>query len=90
LDHDLDTHVCTRNGYCEPAPLTGYDVAKWLEEKAFEGKWEFVPKVLRCHSDNPDGRKRIIQAFESIEKFRKEYEEKLFIESCEATFQRRS
>lgn len=82
LDHDLDDHVCTRNGYCEPSPLTGYEVAKWLEEKAFNNEWSFVPKILKCHSDNPAGRKRIIQAFESISKMREKYESTIFVESC--------
>jgi hypothetical protein len=82
LDHDLDDFVDTRNG--ESKELTGYEVAKWLEEKAFEGSWSYVPRILRCHSDNPDGRKRIIQAFQSIARFREEYESKLKPEKKEA------
>lgn len=47
----------------------GEAVAKWLEEKAFTGAWQFVPWILDCHSDDPDGRKRIMQAFANIRKW---------------------
>lgn len=68
LDHDLDTHVDTRNG--ESRELTGYEIACRLEEQAVAGNWDLVPRVLRCHSTNPDGRKRIEQAFAHIERLR--------------------
>lgn len=77
LDHDLDDHVNTRTGYCEPAPLTGYDVTCWLERQAFDGNWMYVPKILMCHSDNPVGRKRILQAFEKIVSLKEKYESTL-------------
>jgi len=82
LDHDLDDHIDTRQrGYCEQVPLTGYDVACWLEEQAHSENWRVVPKILKCHSANPVGRKRIEQTIASIEKMRTDFEEKLLIES---------
>lgn len=73
LDHDLDEHVDTRQrGYGEPAVATGYDVAKWLEEKAFHQRWEFIPRVLKCHSQNPKGAEDIRNTFRSIERFKRE------------------
>lgn len=67
LDHDLDSHVDTRKlGYATLTPMTGYDVAVWLEKEAYHGNWDVVPAELRCHSQNPAGHKRILQCFAQI------------------------
>lgn len=55
LDHDLG------NG------PTGYDMLNWIEEKVFSGEMDSVP-IMRVHSGNPVGRKRMYAAIESIEK----------------------
>lgn len=68
LDHDLDDCVDTRRGYAELTPLTGYDVICWLEEKAQCGEWHIVPRQITCHSGNPSGRARIMQAIDSIQR----------------------
>ena len=55
LDHDLglgDDH-------------TGYTVAKWIEEQAHT-RPDYVPPVVRCHSDNGPGRQAIELAIRSI------------------------
>jgi hypothetical protein len=70
LDHDLDFAVDTRDGEPDPPILTGYDVACWLEQQAAEGNWEVIPRVMKCHSDNPPGRERIIQALTNIQRWR--------------------
>lgn len=55
LDHDLGTE------------LSGYDVAKVIEELAFLGK---IPKMIwAVHSQNPSGRDNIIAAMESADRF---------------------
>ncbi len=67
LDHDLgenDTVDSKRDPGC------GYGIATWLEDCAHNGILGLVPVHLLCHSANPEGRKRILQAFESIEKIR--------------------
>lgn len=56
LDHDLGDDKLG----------TGYTVALWLEEKAYEGKWEVIPSTIRVHSANPVGAARIHQALEKI------------------------
>lgn len=58
LDHDLGTST------------TGYDVVKWLEEQAHNGRWNVVPKSITVHSANPVGRQRMEQAIASIDKMR--------------------
>jgi len=68
LDHDLDTFVDTRNG--ESRELTGYDIAVWIEAACQGGRWESVPSVIRCHSANPVGAKRIMQSIAQIAKMR--------------------
>ena len=55
FDHDLGTKV------------TGYDVAKHIEEMAASGKLKTVPEWY-IHSANPVGRKNISAAMESAER----------------------
>ena len=45
LDHDLGEEK------------TGYDIAKWIEEKAFHG--EITPIIWHVHAANPPGAERI-------------------------------
>jgi len=47
--------------------LTGYDVAKYIEECAFRG--EIPPLKWRIHSANPVGRRNIQQAMLNAEKY---------------------
>ena len=55
FDHDLGT------------PETGYDLAKYIEEKAFNNE---IPRFFwDCHSDNPIGKANIIRAMKNAEKF---------------------
>ena len=56
FDHDLG----------EPECGTGYDVAVWIEHKAYIGVCKF--KNYLIHSANPIGRKRIDDAMRSAEK----------------------
>ena len=69
LDHDLRPEhyagVWSVGG-------TGYDVALWIRRQAESGRWDLVPKDLRCHSLSDWGRKRILAAFAEIKKMRKE------------------
>lgn len=74
LDHDLDDHIDTRRGYSEPGPLTGYDVAAWLEARAHEGDWSIVPTRILCHSMNPGGRDRIVACVRSMQVAREVWE----------------
>jgi hypothetical protein len=55
FDHDLGTE------------LTGYHVARFIEQGAFEGRMKRL--VWRIHSANPVGRENIKQAMESAERF---------------------
>lgn len=52
LDHDLGEEK------------TGYDIAKWLEKRAYYGFT--VPKAVTIHSANPVGRKNIELALTSM------------------------
>jgi hypothetical protein len=55
LDHDLGDG------------LTGYDVAKFIEEGAFSGA---IPKMeVRVHSANPVGRANILRCIANAEQF---------------------
>lgn len=57
LDHDL-------------GPIsagTGLDVAKWIEEQAFNNNIEFIE--WDCHSLNPVGKKSIFAAMRNAEKY---------------------
>jgi hypothetical protein len=58
FDHDLGDE--TLNG-------TGYDVAKFIEAKAYHG--EIPPLTWTIHSANPVGRDNIKAAMESAERF---------------------
>ena len=55
FDHDLGTG------------LTGHDVAKWIEERAFNG--DILRIGWNVHSKNPQGAKDIIAAMTNAEKF---------------------
>ena len=54
LDHDL--------GEGQP---TGYDVLAWLEQVVAQDKNFKVPTIF-IHTDNPVGRQRMVQALQSI------------------------
>lgn len=62
LDHDLDAE-----GELEMSAVgTGYDVARWIEEHAFEGS---LPRLTwAVHSMNPSGAARIRAAMESADR----------------------
>lgn len=49
---------------------TGYSVAVWIESKAHNGEWDYVPRTMTVHSANPAGAAKIRQAIASIEKMR--------------------
>jgi hypothetical protein len=55
FDHDLGTE------------LTGYDLAKWIEEKAFHK--QIKPIELRIHSMNTIGNKNIQIAIDNCNKY---------------------
>lgn len=61
LDHDLGlaTHESER---------TGYDVLAWLEEAVATGAWEYAVPVIRIHTANPVGMKRMELAIASIKR----------------------
>jgi hypothetical protein len=62
LDHDL--------GLATPeSERTGYDVLVWLEEAVATGAWKHPVPVIRVHSANPVGLRRMEQAIESISRF---------------------
>lgn len=61
FDHDLGTDS---NGNLH---LTGYDLAKIIEKKAFEGKMK--PLGWAIHSANPVGRQNIERAMQNAERF---------------------
>lgn len=58
FDHDLGEEL-----------LTGYDVAKFIEEQVFLGKMK--PPEFKIHSANPIGAERIKQAMENAWKYYK-------------------
>lgn len=60
LDHDLGLNV-----------LSGYDVAKAIEEGAF--RCQIPPIKWSAHSANPVGRKRIEEAMRNADKFWSEH-----------------
>lgn len=62
LDHDL--------GEPEDAVGNGYQVVCWIEEQAYAGNWQIVPKVILIHSANPVGMLKMKQAIEFIESLR--------------------
>jgi hypothetical protein len=55
LDHDLGTTA------------TGYDVAKWIEERAFSG--ELLPLRWTIHSANVVGTRAMRHALENADKY---------------------
>jgi len=57
LDHDLGP----------PEAGSGYDVAKWIEEAAFNK--QIKPLKWKIHSANPVGAKNMTQALKSAERF---------------------
>jgi hypothetical protein len=59
LDHDLGLAT-------SEAERTGYDVLVWLEEAVAIGAWNHALPVIRIHSANPVGQRRMEQAIESI------------------------
>jgi hypothetical protein len=68
LDHDLGEG---HDQLLIEHPGTGYDVAVFLEEQAVAGNLSILPEHILCHSANPVGRRRILQAIDRIEKYRK-------------------
>lgn len=59
FDHDLGD-VKTTDGPIvtwDQHEKTGYDVAKWIEEQAFNDRID--PITYSIHSSNPEGRKKI-------------------------------
>ena len=58
LDHDLGLEPDNRNGYM---------VASWIEEHAYLGDLE--PISYNCHSANPNGRARMMQALMNADKY---------------------
>jgi hypothetical protein len=63
LDHDLGEEK------------TGYDIAKWIEQKVAEDENYMPPTGLRCHSQNTVGKRNIERAFFSILKILAKREE---------------
>ena len=63
LDHDLgmDNWV---------SPNNGYDVAKWIEENAYNGSLNKIK--CRVHTQNPIGRKNICMALQNAFRYWKE------------------
>lgn len=58
LDHDLGPRSTA--GIEDHGERTGYDVAKWIEERVIVDGWKMP--VIHCHSQNPAGKKRIESA----------------------------
>jgi hypothetical protein len=61
LDHDLGLAT-------SESERTGYDVLAWLEEAVATGAWKHSLPVIRVHSANPVGWRRMEQAIESIQR----------------------
>jgi hypothetical protein len=73
LDHDLGPEEAG----------TGYDVCLWVEEQVFSQEYSqeyyyydgplgwFVPPVMRVHSANPVGKKRMESSIQSINRHSK-------------------
>lgn len=55
IDHDLGV------------PETGYDLAKWIEEQAYNGK--LPPLQWTVHSQNMIGRRNIITAMKNADRY---------------------
>ena len=72
LDHDLGMKTVTENesGIVvakEVEAKTGYDVICWIEEQVFDGAMD-CPKIILCHSANPEGKRRIELAINNLKK----------------------
>jgi hypothetical protein len=61
LDHDLALATAE-------SERTGYDVLTWLEEAVATGAWSHSLPVIRVHSANPVGQRRMEQAIQSIQR----------------------
>jgi hypothetical protein len=59
LDHDLGLAT-------SQSEQTGYQVLTWLEEAVAAGAWKHPMPMIRIHSANPVGRRRMEQAIASI------------------------
>jgi hypothetical protein len=67
LDHDLaDAHYEGKFSN----EKTGYDVALWLEEQAFNGNFAVIPRWMLCHSMNPVGKARILKCLDNVKRIR--------------------
>ena len=63
LDHDLGENK-----------KTGYDLACWIEEKVH---LNIIKKpIMLCHSQNPVGKRRILQVIEKLENLDVTYEDR--------------
>jgi len=60
LDHDL--------GPFEFEGKNGYTVAKFIEQAAFRGELQEIPRMF-CHSQSPSGKRNILLAFRKAECF---------------------
>jgi len=69
FDHDLD------NEGERPSEKTGYDLAKWIEEGAFDGS--IGQMGWNVHSRNPVGAKGIVDAMTNADRFWEEKEDEL-------------
>lgn len=72
LDHDLGEGK------------DGYEIIKWLEEKAFFGAFHLIPKEMICVSNNPTGIEKIKNGWASIQSRRKAFEENNGIQTIKA------
>ena len=59
LDHDLGLATLE-------SERTGYDVVAWVEEELATGRWHAAVPLIRIHSANPVGWRRMEQAIKSI------------------------
>jgi len=70
LDHDLGMEVTGAGdagilvGKENQTAKTGYDIACWIERSVMLGNMD--APVMRCHSANPVGRRRIEQVIEKL------------------------
>jgi hypothetical protein len=61
LDHDLGLTTTQ-------AERTGYDVLAWLEEAVATCQWDHALPLIRVHSANPVGWRRMEQAIDAIQR----------------------
>lgn len=65
FDHDLAAIHYEPSTWTESfvyKEKTGYDCAKWMIDYCKENNLS-LPKIIMCHSMNPVGKKRIVEAF---------------------------